>query len=1672
MKFDVQPAIIEASNAPDKRIVCLAWAPDGERLAIATTGRNISIYKTNGGDISRFAVKARDEAANRNFTITGITWAPDSCRIAVAQSDMAVAVYDIGPASAVDSRKKITLRFSHKSSVLCVSWPVSSSSDFVYGLSDGTVNCGLTKMKKSEELYKHSAAPLTITPAMRMNAVAVGHIDGSVFVVNLDTRSRLIALQTAVPPQALAWGSQIVAAGSDLQINFADSNGSSSSHVDFSNQTDLRAFTSAAFDPSGSTAIVAGKNAILTFVYSPRVQTWTQQAKIEFDGLYSVPSMSWSPDGSKIAVASVTGAVFLVTASIGSTRYKNLFEVVHITGSQIKVVDLRAKKEMSLRSDFRILTTNFQQDRYVIARTTQSFLVGDTVSRKVSELPASLCEGEPKISERFVFIDDLAVLVWNQGELTVVELGKPQPLAAVSTQHASPYLLSLRFNAKVGRGNAKILAYLVDSKTVKITDCETMMAIGSVQIPNKIDWLELNVSGTMLLFRDSKRSLYLYNLDSKQLNGLLSACSYAQWVPEANVIVAQSKKSLYVWYSPSSPDEVKITEIEGEVVDIMRSGTKTAVSISSSGQTSRMPLDGTFIAFSAAMESKKLKEAAQILAQMSDTIDLKSLWGELAETALQDHEYLIAEMGYSNLGDLSRARFLHKLNKLIEKHGINHSLVQSQIAMLQCNFKQAECCLIEHDQLDTAIEMYKSMHMWNELLDLAELKCPSKAGQLRDEYFAHLLETGQYQVAAKLKARRGDVSEAVDLCLQGNKPQLAADILLNDSGNAQPQLLAHVAEALVKNNRYDLAGQIYEKLGKAKEALDAYRKGHSYYRALEMAKAASPEEVVKIEKEWADHLVSQGQNDAATYHYVESGDYALALNCSLRAQQWRQASEILRSVASSPGLRDELKLQYLRVGRHFAAQGDAATAEDLFLTVDAHKELIEMYLQLGRVDDAIRHGKRQMKNSDMEKLCIQVAKKNEKKAETRPIAEKIYLAIKKPELAIDMYNNAGDRDAVVRLTSQYGGDEQQLSRMAAQAEKDGDLQTAESCYIKAGQWEKALFMYRQEKRWQDAMRIAKQHGSPVAEIQIAIYWAKDIGGAAGIQKLTQLNLVEQALLYCCENGITDFASLIMQHCKNLSKSTVQQAHIKFGLALEKQNKFAEAESHYIDAGQPREAVEMYVHNKMWADAQRVASKFGIDDIPVTPAKGNSPVKDTNQLSGLKRAMKFEEMRQYDDAISAYLSLQPSECGGESKFDRVLERAVKLAANYSPSRLQEVVTTVAKLLIAENRHASLGKILEGIEAMADAFEIYKMAGMWEDAKRLSGYLEPEEQKQFQREYQQYLASNSDTTGLMSMGQVDAALQVYAKKGDWDTCLKQAQKEGEQYVEKYTMLYAQDLVNKNKYDEAVSVLAKYSPSASSSNIPAYISLCQSTIYAVPSYDVIQPSFFALRQMLFKVLKNAAPSVKGYAQLQDFTRAVHLLCQQATCEKLGLQELTMKASVAMVRYSDLLPADFLAYRAGQVCQSLGRPEAALVYYNRFMDIAETIKSGDISNTGGIDHEKFEKTDVPRQVCLRKKLSVKEAVATQVNDWVLEQTITGELEPRLPMGPCKKCGRQIYTASLTCPYCNEHFEFCHVTGYPVTNPTQCTACGVTSNRADWGVFIAKTGRCPCCDAPQTAGA
>jgi intraflagellar transport protein 172 len=180
--------------------------------------------------------------------------------------------------------------------------------------------------------------------------------------------------------------------------------------------------------------------------------------------------------------------------------------------------------------------------------------------------------------------------------------------------------------------------------------------------------------------------------------------------------------------------------------------------------------------------------------------------------------------------------------------------------------------------------------------------------------------------------------------------------------------------------------------------------------------------------------------------------------------------------------------------------------------------------------------------------------------------------------------------------------------------------------------------------------------------------------------------------------------------------------------------------------------------------------------------------------------------------------------------------------------------------------------------------------------------------------------------------------------------------------------------------------------------------------------------------------------------YVHSVHLLCQQAICTRSGLPDLALRASIAVLRHSDLLEADFLFYHAGELCRLAGKPEAMPVYVNRFVDIHDFAKSGNLS-AANMDHKKFEAT-------------VSDSAAAKLNEWMIQETVAGQVDPQLSTAARRKCGRQRYAANLHCQFCKVQFEFCHVTGYPVANGTKCSSCGVIANRTDWGLFIAKTGR------------
>ena len=98
--------------------------------------------------------------------------------------------------------------------------------------------------------------------------------------------------------------------------------------------------------------------------------------------------------------------------------------------------------------------------------------------------------------------------------------------------------------------------------------------IASISHDVRIDWLELSVKGELLLFRDKKKQLFLFDISTQTKTTLLYFCSYVQWVPDSDVVVAQSRSDLCIWYSIESPERVTTFPIKVNSIQNIQDGLK------------------------------------------------------------------------------------------------------------------------------------------------------------------------------------------------------------------------------------------------------------------------------------------------------------------------------------------------------------------------------------------------------------------------------------------------------------------------------------------------------------------------------------------------------------------------------------------------------------------------------------------------------------------------------------------------------------------------------------------------------------------------------------------------------------------------------------------------------------------------------------------------------------------------------------------------------------------------------------------------------------------------------------------------------------------------------------------------------------------------------------------
>ena len=646
--------------------------------------------------------------------------------------------------------------------------------------------------------------------------------------------------------------------------------------------------------------------------------------------------------------------------------------------------------------------------------------MGDLETCKLSEIPWRGGTG----NEKFIFDNPTVCMVYNAGELNMVEYGKNDILGVCRTEHISPHLISVRLNESAAQYK-RTIAYLIDLQTICILDLNTGVTLATIQHEHRIDWLELNPQGTHLLFRNKKCRLHLYKVATQQLTTILEFCKYAQWVPDSDVVVGQGRDTLCVWYAIDTPEKVTTFPIKGEIEDIERSEGRTEVIVDEGMNTVSYALDEALIGFGYAIQRKDYQKAISILSPLQLTDETQTMWKQLSALALEEQQFEIAEQCYAILGNVAKSRYLHKVNKLMKENkdpnddgSGNEFLVRVQLAALNQQWQTCESLYLDQGKFDDAIQLYTDIHKWQGALSLSERTNHPEHDSLKENFYQWLLQTGQEIEAGDFKKKRGDYLAAINIYLNGDAPTRAASAFKKMYNNRYPGqydqvVFQNILDGLQRLGLHEKIGQFLEHFGHFDRALKAYCEGRAYQRATDLCRKEFPSDVVRLEEEWGDWLVKQRQSDSAVNHFIEAGQARKAIEAALASRQWTRVAEIAYSLD-----RETARDYYYKVAKHYESSTNYSEAEKYFVQAGVPQEAVDMYASANHWEAAHRIAAGYMSKSEVQELYARRGRELEANSKFKE-AEKMYLASKAPDLAIQMYKSNDMFEQMIRLVSVY-----------------------------------------------------------------------------------------------------------------------------------------------------------------------------------------------------------------------------------------------------------------------------------------------------------------------------------------------------------------------------------------------------------------------------------------------------------------------------------------------------------------------------------------------------------------------------------------------------------------------------------------------------------------------------
>lgn len=309
----------------------------------------------------------------------------------------------------------------------------------------------------------------------------------------------------------------------------------------------------------------------------------------------------------------------------------------------------------------------------------------------------------------------------------------------------------------------------------------------------------------------------------------------------------------------------------------------------------------------------------------------------------------------------------------------------------------------------------------------------------------------------------------------------------------------------------------------------------------------------------------------------------------------------------------------------------------------------------------------------------------------------------------------------------------------------------------------------------------------------------------------------------------------------------------------------------------------------------------------------------------------------------------------------------------------------------------------------------------------------------------------------------ALDLLAEQGQWTRCIEKAKQHSANVMHKYLAQYATQLIHNRESVNALQLYIQYGAPCLAQNFNIYMRI------AIECFGLRESDgrlvWRDLRNFLLQLVQSIAANSNDVEEtmLERFEQLLlvaHYYATRAACREVpALNLIAVKISVAILRWTEIIPVDKAFFEAGMDLRTMGRECEAFVILNHYLDVCEAIDEG---SGNLVDHSDFTVTDFPSSVPIPEHMHLVDEpkLHEEIRDWILAVSMDQKVNQVLPTDE-----RNLYESSL-----GMQDEACVVSGYPISKkqPIGFQRSSRMANRDVWSKIAVQAKMAPHTNVPD----